>query len=67
MLISTVVGLSCIALLGTAFQIAKAYENGFGMQTSPLEVGITASTQLLLLATSLTMAFIERTDAKVKA
>ena len=41
-LISTVVGLSSIALLGTAFQIAENYKNGFGMQTLPLEIGITA-------------------------
>ena len=38
-LISTVVGLSSIALLRTAFQIAEA-KNGFGMQTFPLEIGL---------------------------
>ena len=65
-LISTVVGLSSIALLGTAFQIAEAYKNGFGMQTFPLEIGITAGIHVLFLATSLTMAFMERTDAKMK-
>ena len=64
-LISTVVGLSSIALLGTAFQIAEVYKNGSGMQTFPLEIGITAGIQVLFLATSLTMAFMERTDAKM--
>ena len=66
-LISTVVGLSSIALLGAAFQIAEAYKNGFGMQTFPLEIAITTSIHTLFLATSLTMAFMERTDFKVKA
>jgi uncharacterized protein (TIGR00645 family) len=63
-LISTVVGLSSIALLGTAFQIAEAYKNGLGMQSFPLEIGITAGIHVLFLATSLTMAFMERADAK---
>ena len=65
-LISTVIGLSSIALLGTAFQIAEAYKNGFGMHTFPLEVAITAGVHVLFLATSLTMAFMERTDAKME-
>jgi len=63
-LISTVVGLSSIALLGTAFQIAEAYKNGLGMQSFPLEIGITAGIHVLFLTTSLTMAFMERTDTK---
>ena len=63
-LISTVVGLSSIALLGAAFQIAEAYKNGLGMQSFPLEIGITAGIHVLFLATSLTMAFMERADAK---
>jgi len=63
-LISTVVGLSSIALLGTAFQIAETYKNGLGMQSFPLEIGITAGIHVLFLATSLTMAFMERVDAK---
>ena len=63
-LISTVVGLSSIALLSTAFQIAEAYKNGLGMQSFPLEIGITAGIHVLFLATSLTMAFMERADAK---
>ena len=66
-LISAVVGLSSIALLGTALKIAGAYKNGFGIQTFPLEIKITASIHVLFLATSLTMAFMERTDIKVKA
>lgn len=63
-LISTVVGLSSIALLGTAFQIAEAYKNGLGMQSFPLEIGITAGIHVLFLATSLTMAYMERANAK---
>ena len=64
-LISTVVGLSPIALFGKAFQIEKAYTNGLGMHTFPLEIGVTAGIYVLHLATSLTIAFMERADAKV--
>ena len=66
-LISAVVGLSSIALLGTALKIAEAYKNRFGIQTFPLEIKITASIHVLFLATSLTMAFMEWTDIKVRA
>ena len=38
-LISTVVGLSSIAQLSTAIQIAEAYKNRFGMQTFRLDWG----------------------------
>ena len=49
-LISTVVGLSSIALLGTAFQIAETYKNGFGMQTFPLEIAITCRCSSVVLS-----------------
>ncbi|MDC3032583.1 hypothetical protein OA249_01320 [Litorivicinus sp.] len=53
------------ALLGTAIQIAEAYTNGFGMQTLPLEIGVPAGIAYFL-ATSFTMAFMERAGVKVK-
>lgn len=63
-LISTAVGFSSIALLGPAFQIIYAYKNRLGIQSFPLEIGITAGIHVLSLATSLTMAFMQRLDAK---
>ncbi|MEC8693790.1 MAG: hypothetical protein VXX88_01325 [Pseudomonadota bacterium] len=41
-LISTVVGLSSIAVLSTAIQIAEAYKNRFGMQMFRLGIGVPA-------------------------
>ncbi len=41
-LISTVVGLSSIALLSIAIQITEAYKNRFGMQTFRLGTGVPA-------------------------
>jgi len=63
-LMSPVAGLSSIALLGTKFQIAEACKNGRGMKIVPLKIVITAGVNVLFLATSLTMAFMERADAK---
>lgn len=63
-LISTVVGLSSIALLGLAFQLGEAYKEGARMSEFPLEIVITGVIHLLFLATSLTMAWMERNEAK---
>ena len=57
-------GLSSIALLGTIFIFAEASKIGFGIQSLPVKIGITAGIHVLFLATRLTMAFLERADAK---
>jgi len=63
-LISTVVGLSSIALLGIAFQLGETYKSGLLLKQFPLEITITAVIHVLFLATSLTMVWMERAEAK---
>lgn len=63
-LISTVVGLSSIALLGIAFQLGESYKSGILLSGFPLEILITAGIHVLFLATSLTMAWMEKAEAK---
>ena len=63
-LISTVVGLSSIALLGLAFQLGESYKAGTRLTDFPLEVLITGLIHLLFLATSLTMVWMEKNESK---